>query len=291
MENQIFSAYLAIDFFLPFLSNIFSFFYLTVYHWWNLMTNLTWYPGSDVRDRISRIGYPGSDIRNWISGIGYPGFDIQDQVSGICYIFSLILARCHKKLKVIKHVFISFIYVHCTSYLHMYICKEYQIPDPGYPIPDIWSRISDPRYPIPDTWSRISNPGYPIPDIRSWIPDPENSIPDIQSRISGLDIQSRIPDSGYPARISNPKSRIPYFHVALPTFDAVFTSVGNLLVTAGKLSICGNSRGNQSVNRCGNHLVTAGWIFICGNSRGNLSVNRCGNLLVTAGHVEIAGVN
>ena len=209
MENQIFSAYLAIDFFLPFLSNIFSFFYLTVYHWWNLMTNLTWYPGSDVRDRISGIGYPGSDIRNWISGIGYPGFDIQDQVSGICYIFSLILARCHKKLKVIKHVFISFIYMYIVH--HTYICTY--VKNTRYLIPDIQSRISDPEYPIPDTQSRIPDLGYPIPDIRSQISVLGYLIPKIQSQIS---------NPGYPAWISNPGYPIPDIRPGYPIPNPVF---------------------------------------------------------------------
>ena len=139
---------------------------------------------------------------------------------------------------------------------HTYICTY--VKNTRYLIPDIQSRISDPEYPIPDTRSRIPDLGYPIPDIQSQISVLGYLIPKIQSQISNPGYPAWISNPGYPARISNPKSRIPYFHVALPTFDAVFTSVGNLLVTAGKLSICGNSRGNLSVNRCGNHLVTAG---------------------------------
>ena len=70
----------------------------------------------------------------------------------------------------------------------------------------------------------------------------------LQAGYPVLNIRSRIPAPGYP--IPN--------HVALPTLDAAFTSVGNLLVTAGKKSICGQCRGNLSVKRSVNYLLTAG---------------------------------
>ena len=74
MENQIFSAYLAIDFFLPFLSNIFFLF---------LFNSVPLMKPYDKSHMVPGIGYTGPDIRNWISGIGYPKLNIRDRISGI----------------------------------------------------------------------------------------------------------------------------------------------------------------------------------------------------------------